>query len=201
MSLQQRIDEAEAKWDENQDRNERKKQKKQETELLNQVRANEEAVGSLMKKEKEKRTQRIQKKMESEKKQHEFIHIEEENKKEEEKQGECVRELVKWNDLCLSHLGLEGPLEDALQQHCQQSFNSKTLSKQIDGAREKCKQIQKKLDEKQILFTALKEQVDESVLQQLHEQREEKNQLEEALQIIVRDLSECEVRKEKKDKL
>ena len=82
---------------------------------MNQVRANEEAVGSLMKKEKERRTQRIQKKMENEKKQRELSHIEEERKKEEEKQGECMRELVKWNDLCLSHLGLEGPLEDALQ--------------------------------------------------------------------------------------
>ena len=67
--MQQRIDEAEAKWDENQDKMERKKRKKQETELLNQVRANEEAVGGLMKREKEKRTQRIQKKMEREKKQ------------------------------------------------------------------------------------------------------------------------------------
>ena len=111
-----------------------------------------------------------------------------------------MRELVKWNDLCLSHLGLEGPLEDALHHHCQQSLSPKTLSKQIDGAREKCKQIQKKLDEKQSLYAALKEQVDETVLQQLHEQRDEKNQLEEVLQIIIRDLSECEVRKEKENK-
>lgn len=81
---------------------------------MNQVRANEEAVGSLMKKEKERRTQRIQKKMENEKKQRELSHIEEERKKEEEKQGECMRELVKWNDLCLSHLGLEGPLGGCL---------------------------------------------------------------------------------------
>ena len=168
---------------------------------MNQVRANEEAVGSLMKKEKERRTQRIQKKMENEKKQRELSHIEEERKKEEEKQGECMSELVKWNDLCLSHLGLEGPLEDALQHHCQESLSPKTLSKQIDGAREKCKQIQKKLDEKQSLCVALKEQVDETVLQQLREQRDEKNQLEEALQIIIRDLSECEVRKEKENKL
>lgn len=43
--------------------------------------------------------------------------------------------------------------------------------------------------------------MDETVLQQLREQRDEKNQLEEALQIIIRDLSECEVRKEKENKL
>lgn len=197
--MQQRIDEAEAKWDENQDKMERKKRKKQETELLNQVRANEEAVGGLMKREKEKRTQRIQKKMEREKKQREFCHIEEKEIKEKEIQQACWSELVKWSDLCLSYLGLDGPLEDALKCHCQQSLKMKTLIRQIDSAQEKYNLIQKKLEEKQNLYTALKEKVDESVLQQLHEQREEKNHLKEALQIIIRDLSECEVRNETDD--
>lgn len=168
---------------------------------MKQVRADEEEIGSLMKKEKEIRTQRVQLKMKVEETHRELTHNQEEKKREKEKQEECMDELMKLNELCLSYLGLEGPLMDALKHHCQQSTNQKTLRKRIDCAIEKHKQIKRKIDENQSLLTALNGQVDESVLKQLYEQREEKNQLIEALQVIIRDLSECEVREKERNKV